>query len=136
MSKSSPNPASVLFLTDSATTIRTKLKSAVTDSISGVSYDPIERPGVSNLLSIHSGYSGESVESIAQRFNKRERGIVEFKQELIEVVEEGLKGFRNEFDRIKNEQGWVEEMELKGARKAREMAEITMKEVRKAVGTA
>jgi len=108
----------------------------VTDSISGVSYDPIERPGVSNLLSIHSGYSGESVESIAQRFNKRERGIVEFKQELIEVVEEGLKGFRNEFDRIKNEQGWVEEMELKGARKAREMAEITMKEVRKAVGTA
>ncbi|GAA5900698.1 tryptophan--tRNA ligase MSW1 [Sporobolomyces salmoneus] len=135
MSKSSPNPSSVLFLTDSPSLIRSKLKSAVTDSIPGVTFDPVERPGVSNLLSIHSGYSGQTPSEICDRFSG-ERGIVEFKEELIEVVSEGLKGFREEFERIRREEGWVGEMERKGAEKAREFAEGTMREVRRAVGTA
>jgi len=135
MSKSSPHPSSVLFLTDSPSTIHTKLKSALTDSIpGGVSYDPENRPGISNLLQIHSGYSGDKVEEICKRF-QGERGIREFKQELGEVVSEGLRGFRGEFERVSKEKGWVRMMERKGAEKASEVARETMKEVRRVVGT-
>lgn len=135
MSKSSPHPSSVLFLTDSPSTIHTKLKSALTDSIpGGVSYDPENRPGISNLLQIHSGYSGDKVEEICKRF-QGERGIREFKEELGEVVSEGLRGFRGEFERVSKEVGWVRMMERKGAEKASEVARATMKEVRRVVGT-
>lgn len=135
MSKSSPNPSSVLFLTDPPSVIHSKLKSALTDSIPGVSFDPSNRPGISNLLQIHSGYSGEKVDDVSKRF-QGEKGIREFKDELSEVVSEGLKGFRREFERLKDEGGWVREMELKGAERAREVAQETMREVRRVVGTA
>ena len=135
MSKSSPNPSSVLFLTDPPSVIHSKLKSALTDSIPGVSYDPQARPGISNLLQIHSGYSGESVEEISKRF-QGERGIREFKEELSEVVSESLRGFRGEFERIRREGEWVRGMEEKGAERAREVAMGTMREVRRVVGTA
>lgn len=60
---------------------------------------------------------------------------MEFKKELTEVVSQGLKGFREEYERMGKDLGWVKEMEVKGAEKARGIARSTMKEVRKAVGT-
>lgn len=134
MSKSSHHASSVLFLTDPTDVVSKKLRSAVTDSVAGVSYDPVERPGVSNLVAIHSGYSGETPDAIASRFSGS-RGIVEFKEELIDVVESALRPFREEFARIRNDPGWVREMELEGAERAKAIAEETMKQVRNAVGT-
>ncbi|GAA5941898.1 tryptophan--tRNA ligase MSW1 [Sporobolomyces koalae] len=130
MSKSSPHPNSVMFLTDSPSTIRSKLKSAVTDSIEGVSWDPVERPGISNLLQIHSGYSHEPIDEIVKRFpgGTAGKGIREFKEELTEVVSEGLSGFRSEYERIRLEHGWVHEMERRGAERARIVAEETMQQ--------
>lgn len=134
MSKSAPHPSSKIFLTDSPSQIHSKIKSAVTDSIQGVTWDPSNRPGVAALLQIHSGYSGEQVEAIARRFEGT-RGIMELKESLAEVVETGLRSFREEFERIRKETGYLEEREREGARRAREAAQATMKEVRAAVGT-
>merc|ERR1711939_99457 len=61
MSKSDPNPKSRILLTDSNEVIRSKIKSAMTDSFDGISYEPERRPGVSNLLDIYY-HSGEAVE--------------------------------------------------------------------------
>lgn len=136
MSKSAPHPSSKIFLTDSASEIHAKIKSAVTDSTAGVTWDPVHRPGIATLLQIYAGYSdaGETVEEIAARYGDA-RGIMRLKEDLAEVVSEGLKGFRDEFARIRTEEGYVVEQEKKGAERAREAAQATMREVRAAVGT-
>lgn len=135
MSKSSPNPNSKILLTDTAKEIHIKIKSAITDSLPGVTYDPILRPGVSGLLQIYSGYTGENVNEIANRFNSSNRGMMEFKESCAEVVESSLRSFREEFSRIKVEESYLKERELDGARRAREVASQAMKEVRAVVGT-
>ncbi|POY74428.1 hypothetical protein BMF94_2622 [Rhodotorula taiwanensis] len=134
MSKSAPHPASKIFLTDSPSEIRSKIKSAVTDSTAGVTWNPEDRPGVATLLQVHSGYSGESVEQIAQRFSGPS-GIAELKEELAEVLSEGLKSFRAEFARLRTEEAYLRGKEEEGARRAREAAQATMRQVRAAVGT-
>lgn len=135
MSKSAPNAASKILLTDSATEIHSKIKTALTDSLPGISFDPILRPGISGLLQIYSGYSGEDVESIAARFNSADRGVREFKESCAEVVSESLKGFREEYKRMRAEEGYLAEREKEGKRKASEVARGVMSEVRALVGT-
>ncbi|CEQ42727.1 SPOSA6832_04579, partial [Sporobolomyces salmonicolor] len=134
MSKSAPLAASKIFLTDTPDQIHAKIKSAVTDSIAGVTWDPSARPGVATLLQIYAGYSGEDVEEIAKRFSGS-RGIMELKGSLSEVVSEGLRGFREEYARIRTEDGWLEQKEREGAQRAREAAQRTMRELREVVGT-
>jgi tryptophanyl-tRNA synthetase len=133
MSKSAPHPASKVFLTDSPAEIHSKFKSAVTDSTQGVTWDPVERPGIATLLQIYAGYSGEDVEAVAGRYAGA-RGIMELKEGVAEVVTESLRSFRDEFARIRTEDGYLREKELEGASRAREAAQKTMKEVRVAVG--
>ncbi|GAA5860604.1 hypothetical protein JCM3774_006223 [Rhodotorula dairenensis] len=134
MSKSAPHPASKIFLTDSPSEIRSKIKSAVTDSTAGVTWDPEGRPGVATLLQIHEGYSGEPVDHVAKRF-AGPSGISELKDELADVLSEGLKSFRGEFARLRTEETYLREKEEAGAARAREAAQATMKQVRAAVGT-
>ena len=134
MSKSAPPPASKIFLTDSPSEIRAKINSAVTDSTAGVTWDPDSRPGVATLLQIHEGYSGEPVDQVAQRFAGAS-GIAQLKEELADVLSEGLRTFRDEFARLRTEEAYLREKEEKGARRAREAAQATMKDVRAAVGT-
>lgn len=134
MSKSAPHPSSKIFLTDTPSEIYAKIKSAVTDSTAGVTWDPENRPGVAALLQIYSGYSGEDVDAIARRFEGA-RGIMEMKESLADVVQSGLSGFRAEFERIRTETGYLEERQKEGARRAREAAQQTMREVRAVVGT-
>ncbi|TKA54986.1 hypothetical protein B0A53_02459 [Rhodotorula sp. CCFEE 5036] len=134
MSKSAPHPASKIFLTDSPSEIRSKIKSAVTDSTAGVTWDPDARPGVATLLQIHEGYSGEPVDQIAKRF-AGPSGIAQLKEELADVLSEGLRTFRDEFARLRTEETYLREKEEEGARRAREAAQATMQDVRAAVGT-
>lgn len=134
MSKSAPVAASKILLTDSPEVIHARIKSALTDSIPGVSWDPINRPGVATLLQIYSGYSGEKVEDIASRFGG-EQGIRNFKESCSEVVSESLRSFRDEYERIRKEDGYLKEREVEGARRAREVAQGVMREVKALVGT-
>ncbi|KAJ2891286.1 Tryptophan--tRNA ligase, mitochondrial, partial [Coemansia aciculifera] len=54
MSKSDPNEMSRITLSDSDDDIRRKIKRAATDTVPGVTFDPMERPGVANLLAIYA----------------------------------------------------------------------------------
>lgn len=134
MSKSDPAPAAKILLTDPAALIHSKFKTALTDSLPSVTYDPVARPGIAGLLQIHSGYSGETVEALAGRF-ARGGGVRELKESCAEVVDGALKGFRGEYERMRREEGWLEEREKEGARRAQERAREVMREVKKAVGT-
>lgn len=136
MSKSAPHPASKILLTDPYPLIQSKIKSAVTDSLPGVTYDPVDRPGIATLLQIHSGYSGEAPEDIAERFNTPDSGVRALKESTAEAIESALGPFRREFERVRVESGYLEEREREGARRAAERAGEVMAEVRRATGTA
>lgn len=134
MSKSDPAPAAKILLTDSRAEIQSKIKSAVTDSTPGVTWDPTNRPGIAALLQIHSGYSGDSVESLASRF-AGDKGIRELKDSCAEAIDGALHKFRGEYERVRKESGYLQERERDGARRAREVAQGVMQQVREVVGT-
>ena len=66
MSKSSTDIKSRLDLTDKPDVLLNKVKKAVTDFTSEVTYEPEKRPGVANLINIHSMLSGKSPEEICK----------------------------------------------------------------------
>lgn len=68
MSKSAPSPKSYISITDDAETISKKIRGAVTDSLEGITVDDA-RPGLKNLLTIHSLCTGRSLTDIATEFN-------------------------------------------------------------------
>lgn len=74
MSKSDPDPRSRINLCDSPEEILLKCKKAVTDCTSAVEYDPEKRPGISNLLVIHSALTERSIDSICQEMVSVESG--------------------------------------------------------------
>lgn len=63
-SKSDPSKNTRITVRDDPDAIRRKIKKAVTDFTSEVTYDPMERPGVSNLINIHSQVKNVSAEQI------------------------------------------------------------------------
>ncbi|PAV23417.1 tryptophanyl-tRNA synthetase [Pyrrhoderma noxium] len=132
MSKSAVDPNSRILLTDSTSLIQKKIRSAVTDSITGITYDPINRPGTSNLLTILSGCIGEDIHLVAEQHKTKTHG--ELKKVVFEAVEETLKGPRAEFERLRMDQGYLEKLSKKGAEKARKLSSQTLKEVRRLVG--
>ncbi|KAH9814140.1 Aminoacyl-tRNA synthetase [Melampsora americana] len=74
MSKSHPSPTSRILITDTPTMIQSKIQSAVTDSISQIKYDRVQRPGVSNLLDIYAGFSDLSIHRTHESI-RRQNGI-------------------------------------------------------------
>lgn len=136
MSKSDPQPLSRILLTDGPDTIWEKLKKSMTDSELGVSYDPKNRPGVSNLIEIYAHMQRrDDFGAIAQEWENLEKK--ELKMRVAECISEGLKPVREEYERIMKEgDGYLDKIAEKGAAKARESAEKTMVLVRKAMGLA
>lgn len=139
MSKSNPSSSTRIELTDDASSIRSKIRRAVVDSTRGITYDPITRPGVANLLRMQAAFScvGEEDEQVVVERLAREQsgmGHKEFKDRVADVVVEGLSGVRGEIERLKKEKGYVEEVLLEGEEGARRVAEETMRGVRRSVG--
>ena len=132
MSKSSPNVQSRILLTDTASQIRTKIHGAVTDSIPGITYDPVARPGTSNLLTILAACTDEHVADVARRYESKGHGHL--KADVADVVEEMIKVPRAEFERIHRETAYLNQVAKDGAVKARKRSAVTMHEVRARVG--
>ncbi|KAF2151925.1 tryptophan-tRNA ligase [Myriangium duriaei CBS 260.36] len=136
MSKSHPNPKSRIQLTDTRDDITRKIRVALTDSIEGVSYDPMTRPGVSNLVDIvyHLDPTGAaSPEELAKEFEGL--SLKTFKGRVAEVVDGALAPIRERYGEILADGGKkVDQAAAQGAEKATQSADATMKLVREAIG--
>lgn len=132
MSKSAPDVQSRILLTDSHTQIKAKIRSAVTDSIPGVTYDPETRPGTSNLLTILGACTNREGSDVAADY--RSKGHGELKADVAEAIEGLLRGPRSEFERLREERGYLDDVAKDGAEKARALSEITMLDVRRRIG--
>ncbi|KAJ3715690.1 hypothetical protein C8R42DRAFT_679974 [Lentinula raphanica] len=135
MSKSSPDTSSRILLTDTSSQIAQKIRSAVTDSIKGITYDPLNRPGTANLLAMLAACNNdEDVRETARRYEGTGKNHGDLKKDLTEAVEEMIRRPREEFERLRKERGYLEQVAREGAQKARVKSEATMVEVRKRVG--
>lgn len=132
MSKSNPNPATRILLTDPPDVVAKKIAGAVTDSTPEVTYDPATRPGISNLLSIYAGLTSTTPEAIAAEL--RGQMAAELKRRLTDVVVDALSGFRTEFARLRKDPGYVDEVEARGRRTAAEAADATLSRAKHAMG--
>lgn len=132
MSKSDPQKLATVFLTDTPDDVVFKIRRAVTDFTSEVTFDPEGRPGVSNLISLHAAVSGRTVEEIVRLARGLDTG--RYKSLVAEAVVERLEPIRQEIQRLRAERGHLESVLAEGGSKARSLAAPVLKEVRKRVG--
>ena len=115
MSKSAVDPNSRILLTDLYETIVKRIRSAVTDSISGITFDPVARPGTSNLLTILSACTTEAPAVLAERYAESNHGAL--KTDVVEALEEALRRPRAEFARLREDKAFVARVARDGGRK-------------------
>jgi tryptophanyl-tRNA synthetase len=114
--------------------IARKFKRAITDSDTEncVRYDPENKPGVANLMSIYSSVTGESFEEIEKEFSGR--GYGDFKPAVGDAVIETLRPIRESAEKMISEKAYLQEVYTNGAQKASAIARKTLRKVYKKVG--
>ena len=132
MSKSDINQKSCLYILDDPDTIRLKIRRALTDFTSEVTYDPDNRPGVSNLLCIHSRITGQDAQTICEEVRGKDTG--EYKLLLAEVVIEHFKPIRERTNYLLENKDHLQAVLEKGSQSAREIAQVTLQKAYEAVG--
>ncbi len=125
MSKSRGN-AIMLSATEDETAAL--IKKAKTDADRNITYDPVNRPEVANLLMLISLCTEESPESIAERIGDGGGGML--KRMLTEALNEKLRPIRTERARLESSPDYIRQVLLEGAESARTVAVETLKEVR------
>ena len=130
MSKSIPTGC--LYLFDEPEVIRKKIMSSVTDLEKQVKYDLIKKPGISNLLTIYSLFSGKPIKDIEKKF--KDQGYAKFKEKLADLLIKELEPLRKKRKELLSRQVYIEEILEQGARKAKTIAQETIAEVKKKTG--
>ena len=132
MSKSIPEGC--VFLMEKPEDIQRKFKRAITDSDTEncVRYDPVNKPGVANLMNIYSAVTGKSFQEIEFEFSGC--GYGKFKPAVGEAVIETLRPIREEAARILADKAYLESVYKAGAEKASYTAAKTLRKVYKKVG--
>lgn len=132
MSKSDENQNAFISLLDSPETIIRKFKRAVTDSDAVVRYDEKSKPGVSNLMSIYSSVTGNSLVQIQQEFEGK--GYGDFKMAVGEAVAETLRPIQERYHELLATKDYLQDVMKKGAEDANRIATRTLGKVYKKVG--
>ena len=131
MSKSDKDQNGYILLLDDADTIRRKIKRAVTDSIGIVSYND-EQLGLKNLLNIYSAFTLESIDEIVERYEGV--GYGKFKEELAEVVVQGLAPIHEKYNYLIKNKDYLESVYKSGAEKAEYQAMKMLRKVYRKIG--
>lgn len=130
MSKSESDKGTIYLLEDLAIT-RKKLMSAVTDSDTTIAYDPVNKPGISNLLTIMSALTNKDVHELASQYNGQGYGT--FKKAVADVVCDELKTLQEKVKEIQAS-GIIDKVLEDGANKASYYARKKLSKVYRKVG--
>ncbi|MDE6505212.1 MAG: tryptophan--tRNA ligase [Clostridia bacterium] len=132
MSKSAENPNGSVFLSDDKDTVIRKFKRAVTDSGSEIKYDPENKAGVSNLLSIYTAFTGKTMEQAEKDFAGK--GYGEFKLAVGEAVADKLRPIQKEQAKLLADKAYLDNVLRSGAERAAKAANKTLSKVYKKIG--
>jgi tryptophanyl-tRNA synthetase len=124
MSKSASSMQGVIEIMDTPEINLKKIKSAMTDTGREVLFDEKEKPGISNLLTIHSALSGQKIGEIEKEYEGK--GYGDFKTGVAEVVIDVLKPVRERALQLLEDETYLLKILASGAVKARSVAEKTM----------
>ena len=127
MSGSTSPDKGLILLSDEPARIAKKIRSAVTDTDGEVRYDPESKPGVSNLLVIHTVLSGTPVQELEQAFSGR--GYGDLKKEVAEVVVTALEPFQTRMAELLGDPAELDRIVARGAERAHEVAARTVARV-------
>lgn len=131
MSKSDHGDKGCIYLLDDLNVARKKIMSAVTDSLAKVQFDPVNQPGISNLLQIHSSLSGVSIDDLVKQFEGA--GYGEFKKAVADVVCNELAKIQAAYKDV-IASGQIESVLEDGANKARRIASRKLSKVQRKIG--
>ena len=131
MSKSAPNEMSRISLLDEPNKIKKAIMRSTTDSEGVIRFDIENKPGISNLLSIYSAFSGKTVEQLEKDYEGS--GYGQFKKDLVEVAVDALTPIRERFNEIRNSQELLDVMK-NGAERANAIAEPVVKRAKERFG--
>ncbi len=132
MSKSAASQSGVIDLLDDPKVVAKRIRSAVTDTGREVRYDPVGKPGVSNLLTIHAALSGRAVTDLEADYAGR--GYGDLKADVADVVDAEITPFRERALGYLKDPDALDEVLAVGAAKARAVAATTLALVYDRVG--
>ncbi len=132
MSKSASSPKGIVNLLDEPKASAKKIKSAVTDTETEVRFDEVNKPGVSNLLTIYSTLTGAAVTELEQRYAGKGYGAL--KTDLAEVVADWAAPFRARTQEYLEDHETLDALLAEGAEKARTVAAETLAQAYDRVG--
>jgi tryptophanyl-tRNA synthetase len=132
MSKSAATNSGVIDILDSADVNVRKIKSAVTDTGKEVVFDEKNKPGISNLLTIHSVLSGKSISDLENEFAGK--GYGDFKSAVAEVVTDFFAPVRLRTQELLADETALLQLLAVGSQKARDVAAKTLAQTYSALG--
>jgi tryptophanyl-tRNA synthetase len=132
MSKSDDNAGNFIALLDSPDVIRKKLKRAVTDTDMSIRYDRDNKPGVSNLLTLLSAATGQSIDELEAAYVGK--GYGHLKTDTAEAIVSLLEPIQAEFHRLRDDETALQAIMTQGADRARIQAQATLTKVKSAIG--
>jgi tryptophanyl-tRNA synthetase len=132
MSKSAASNSGVIDILDSTDVNVKKIKSAVTDTGKEIKFDEKNKPGISNLLTIHSALSGKTISELENEFAGK--GYGDFKGAVAEVVTSYFEPVRTKAQELLADEGELLKILHQGRDKARTVAAATVKKVYGALG--
>ena len=133
MSKSDPEDCYIAIL-DPADVIRRKVKRAVTDSDGEIRFDPENKPGVSNLLSIIAALTGDSIENVVSDLSGQGYGTL--KNRVSDCIIETLSPIQEEHKRLMADKAYLQGILDENAQRANAIALRTLRKVQKKIGFA
>ena len=122
MSKSAPSEYNYITLLDDPDSISNKIKKAVTDSGREIRFDPENKAGISNLLMIHSLFSGQPIEDLENNYEGKFYGHL--KADLAEVIIDCLKPIQKEYERLDANLDYTAKLLHNGAARASSIASL------------
>jgi tryptophanyl-tRNA synthetase len=134
MSKSSSSNQGILDILDAPEVNAKKIKSAMTDTGREVKFDEKEKPGISNLLTIHSALSGKSISDLEGEFEGK--GYGDFKGAVAQVFVDYFSPIRERAMDLINKEDELMDILHEGAKKASEVASATLESAYTKVGLA
>jgi tryptophanyl-tRNA synthetase len=132
MSKSEDSPQGTILLQEDPKTIAKKIRSAVTDSGTEVRYDPVEKPGISNLIEIYAAVTGATIPNAEKEFAGQQYGT--FKSAVADAVVELLRPVQERYAELEADPDEVDRRLAVGADIATEKAEEVLARAMKAAG--
>ena len=132
MSKSASSPNGIIELLEEPSRSAKKIKSAVTDTGREILYDEVDKPGISNLLTIYAALTSRTIDELLEHYDGR--GYGDLKKDLAEVVVSFVKPIQERTRAYLEDPGYLDKVLAVGADKARAVSSVTLARAYQNVG--